>query len=113
LLERHAINDGLWGFLGVITGVAATSAAQVVGWWFKNGRAERKRKAALRKMLNTDFNGGWRKIETLSRVIGADIETTRNLLLQIDARASEKEGQEKWALIAKHPIPTHDDEEKG
>lgn len=105
------MSEGFWGFLGVIIGVAATSAARVVEWWFKDGRAERKRKAALREMLNTNFNDGWRKIETLSRVIGANIETTRNLLLEIDARASEKEGQEKWALIAKHPIPTHNTDE--
>lgn len=105
------MSDGMWGFLGVITGVAATSASRVVEWWFKDGRAARKRKAALRKMLNTDFNDGWRKIETLSRVIGANVETTRNLLLEISARASEKGSQEKWALIAKHPIPTHNDDE--
>jgi len=103
------VSDGLWGFLGVVTGVAATSAARAVEWWFKQGRAAGKRKAALRRMLNTDFNNGWRRIETLSRVIGADVETTRNLLLEIDARCSEKEGQEKWALISKHPIPTHSD----
>jgi hypothetical protein len=106
-----AMSDGLWGFLGVITGVFASSAVGLVRYWFTEGRAACKRKAGLKKMLDTDFNDGWRKITTLARVIGADENVTRNLLLEIDARGSEKEGSEKWALISRHPIPAHSEED--
>ena len=49
----------------------------------------------------------WRKLSTLSRVIGADADTTRRLLIQLLARGSEKprgDGEEVWGLISKHPL---------
>ncbi len=46
----------------------------------------------------------WRKLETLKHVIGADEATTKNLLLQIGARASE-DGQPLWGLLERNPLP--------
>lgn len=46
----------------------------------------------------------WRKLETLKHVIGADEETTKRLLLEVGARASE-DGQPLWGLIERNPLP--------
>ena len=49
----------------------------------------------------------WRKLSTLSRVIGADDDTTRRLLIQLGARGSEKprgDCEEVWGLISKHTL---------
>lgn len=49
----------------------------------------------------------WRKLSTLSRVIGADADTTKRLLIELGARGSEKpreDGEEVWGLISKHPL---------
>lgn len=46
----------------------------------------------------------WRKLETLMHVIGSDEETTKRLLLQVGARASE-DGKPLWGLIERNPMP--------
>jgi hypothetical protein len=58
----------------------------------------------LTKMLDVKQ---WRFLSTLSRVIGADEDTTRRLLIEAGARSSEKERtdeEEPWGLISKNPI---------
>lgn len=40
---------------------------------------------------------------TLSRVIGADEETTKRLLIELGARGSEKDDG-LWGLIENHPF---------
>jgi hypothetical protein len=46
---------------------------------------ERDRKKILKILLN-DKNKPWRKLETLSRVIGLDKERTKELLIDINKR---------------------------
>jgi hypothetical protein len=49
----------------------------------------------------------WRKLLTLSSVVGADADTTRRLLIELGARGSEKigvGGDEVWGLLSKHPL---------
>jgi hypothetical protein len=49
----------------------------------------------------------WRKLSTLSRVIGADADTTKRLLIELGARGSEKpreDNEEVWGLISKHSL---------
>jgi hypothetical protein len=49
----------------------------------------------------------WRNLSTLSRVIGADADTTRRLLIELGARGSEKpreDGEEVRSLISKHTL---------
>ncbi len=49
----------------------------------------------------------WRKLSTLSRVIGADYDETKRLLIAISARGSElpkDNNEEAWGLISKHPL---------
>jgi hypothetical protein len=47
----------------------------------------------------------WRTLDTLMHVIGADEKTTKRLLLEIGARASEN-GQPLWGLITRNPLPS-------
>jgi hypothetical protein len=49
------------------------------------------------------FKNKWRKLETLSRVIGADEETTKRLLIEIGARGSETD-KDVWGLMKYHPL---------
>lgn len=53
------------------------------------------------------FSGRWRHIDTLSRVIGADHETTKYLLIELGARGSEKNDQH-WGLLEYHPLEQSD-----
>jgi hypothetical protein len=71
----------------------------------KDRKNDDLRKEDLRQMLENTPNGEeWRKLTTLSRVIGADFETTTRLLVEIGARGSEAEN-EVWALKSKKPLP--------
>jgi hypothetical protein len=55
-------------------------------------------------MLEDDrFTDHWRKLDTLSHVIGANEETTKRLLIELGARGSEDQ-QELWGLIKHHPF---------
>lgn len=55
-------------------------------------------------MLNDDrFPEHWRRMSTLSRVIGASEQTTKRLLIEVGARGSEKDDA-LWGLIAHHPF---------
>jgi hypothetical protein len=49
------------------------------------------------------FTNNWRNISTLSRVVGADEETTKKLLIEIGARGSELDDK-LWGLIKYHPL---------
>ena len=60
------------------------------------------RRKLLRQMLD-DQAHDWRKLDTLRHVIGCDVDTTKQLLLEIGARASEN-GTDSWAYIKRHPL---------
>jgi hypothetical protein len=70
----------------------------------RQNRLDKARKKLLRQMLNVP-QYPWRNLETLSSVIGADEETTRRLLLEIDARGAENDPT-VWGLISRNPLPT-------
>ena len=99
------------GFLGVAVGAVFGFLAALVPHVLKERSARRRdapRKKLLLKMLEDDrFPGRWRKLATLQHVVGADAETAKQLLLEIDARASE-DGQELWSLLKYHPLPGDD-----
>jgi hypothetical protein len=94
------------GFIGVLLGSLAAFATPVA-MHFLQKRSESKqddtRKKLLQKMLNHPERT-WRKLSTLSHVIGSDEETTKRLLLELGARASE-DGQSLWGLISRNPFP--------
>jgi hypothetical protein len=95
------------GLVGAIIGSAITILGNVFIHWYqtrKESTLDKARIGLLTKMLDAKQ---WRFLSTLSRVIGADEDTTRRLLIEAGARSSEKErtdGEEPWGLISKNPI---------
>ncbi len=98
-------------FLLGIIGVAVGSIGQFFIDRFRHERetkAQRelddRRKELLKDALKNPPTGKeWRELQTLSRIIGADYETTTRLLIEIGARGSEKEN-EVWALLSEKPL---------
>jgi hypothetical protein len=98
------------GLLGATIGAVATIAAVYIHHRLTRGPQEKidsDRKNLLLPMLQNTDGDGWRKIETLARVIGADHDTTKRLLIELGARGSEK-SNDVWGLISKHPLPRGD-----
>jgi hypothetical protein len=63
-----------------------------------------RRKELLKEALENPPPGNeWRQLQTLSRIIGANYETTTRLLIEIGARGSETEN-EVWALRSEKPL---------
>lgn len=97
----------LIGVGGAVIGSIATVAASIANQWFQDKLAQKTdepRRNLLREMLNhTDYT--WRKFDTLKHVIGADEVTTKRLLLEVGARASEN-GEPTWGLISRNPLPS-------
>jgi hypothetical protein len=96
------------GLIGVVVG----SVVSVVGTLLlhhlqekSKAKSDTPRKKLLSDMLR-DPQFDWRSLETLSHVIGADEETTKALLIQVGARASE-DGKGLWGLLEKHPLPSN------
>ncbi len=103
---NDAIIVALAGFIGTLIGAIAAISGHAFRRRLEAGsraRADLPRKALLRKMLQHEDHQ-WRRLRTLSSVIGADEETTKRLLLEIGARASE-DGRPLWALIENKPLP--------
>jgi hypothetical protein len=96
---------GLVGVIGAIVGSVLTILGNFAFEWFKNRGARKindSRQAILKEMLESE-NFQWRNLSTLAAVIGCDEETTKNHLITIGARGSEK-NDGKWGLVSKHPI---------
>lgn len=99
------MDAGTAGILGALVGVIGSIAVVIVQHWLPNRRADRlagKRRARLRELLS-DPQYEWRNLTTLMSAIGADVQITTELLLEIDARASLPDG-EQWALCSRAPI---------
>lgn len=95
----------LIGVAGAVIGSIATMAGSIGLHCLKEravAKRDEPRKKLLLQMLR-DPQHSWRKLETLSHVIGADEETTKRLLLSIGARAS-KDGQALWSLTERNPL---------
>lgn len=95
------------GTLGAVIGSVAATATSLANQCYSH-RLERKanepRRKLLRQMLEHQSHT-WRELETLMHVIGSDEESTKRLLLEIGARASEN-GKPLWGLISRNPLPT-------
>lgn len=105
----ESIIIALIGVAGAVIGSIATLAAQWLSHCLQQcaaAKRDKPRKELLLKMLQTP-KYQWRKFETLMHVIGADEETTKRLLLEVGARASE-DGQQLWGLITRNPLPESD-----
>jgi hypothetical protein len=65
-------------------------------------RLDAGRKQLLQAMLE-DPRFEWRELGTLRRVIGANEEDTKRLLIEIGARGSETQ-DDHWGLVSRHPL---------
>jgi hypothetical protein len=102
----ESIVIALIGVSGAIIGSIATVAVQWLSHCLQEKTAAKRdkpRKDLLLEMLRAP-QYQWRKLETLSHVIGADEEITKRLLLELGARASV-DGQPLWGLIERNPLP--------
>jgi hypothetical protein len=70
----------------------------------RQDKADSLRRERLLKILKLPKNK-FRRIADLSKMIGADTETTQRLLLEVGARHSLKKGSTKWVLISRVPFP--------
>jgi len=97
------------GLIGVIIGSVLTILGNIIIHCLRERASTRKdapRKKLLVEMLEDDsppHSDRWRKFDTLMHVIGANEDTTKRLLLEVGARASE-DGQPKWGLLKYHPL---------
>jgi len=101
-----ALDAGWAAVLGALIGAGATLAGIPITHWVQQRRANslaEKRRARLRGMLNGK-RYVWRSLDALAASIGADHETTKELLIEIDARASFSNGK-SWALVSRAPWP--------
>ncbi|MEI2623502.1 MAG: hypothetical protein V9G23_06090 [Giesbergeria sp.] len=102
----ESIVIALIGVSGAIIGSLATVSVQWLSHHLQERAAEKRekpRKDILLKMLKSP-KYQWRKLETLMHVIGTDEESTKRLLLDVGARASE-DGKPLWGLIERNPLP--------
>jgi hypothetical protein len=96
----------LIGVGGAVVGSVATIAVQMVTEYLRKKEIE-KQKAPQIEMLTEMLNHpkhNWRSLDRLQHVIGADEATTKRLLLEIGARASE-DGKPIWGLRSRNPLP--------
>ena len=95
------------GLIGVVAGAVIAVVGSIVLHRFQDGprrRLEDGRKKLLLQMLRDGrFQDRWRKLSTLSRVVGADEDGTKRLLIDVGARGSEKDDG-LWGLIESHPF---------
>lgn len=102
----ESIVIALIGVVGAVIGSTATVAVQWLSHYLHEKAAAKRdnpRKALLLQMLLSP-KYQWRKLDTLMHVIGSNEETTKRLLLEVGARASEN-GQPLWGLIERNPLP--------
>ena len=95
------------GLVGAIIGSAITILGNVFLHWFQARKESKLDSSRIKLLKNMLDQKQWRFLSTLSKVIGADEDTTRRLLIEAGARSSEKErndGEEPWGLISKNPI---------
>lgn len=99
------MSDAWVGVIGVLVGSALTGGLQVYRDWLANKRESElrsKRRVVLMNLLAHEKHS-WRKIETLSRVIGCSEEETCHLLIECDARGSTTDSR-VWGLIKRNPL---------
>lgn len=110
LIVTNVVNDTkfwvtLVGIIGAVVGSFITLVGNFAIECFK-GRKQKNidnaRQKLLKKMLE-DKAFQWRNLSTLASVVGCDEEQTKNHLIAIGARGSEK-NDGKWGLISLHPL---------
>lgn len=97
----------------VVAGAAIGALGTLGSTWLthcpsgrKQARIDKARKYLLRRTLAEAKKTGCMSIETLAHIVGADLDTTRALLIEIDARGSMTTNKEVWSLISRNSLPT-------
>jgi hypothetical protein len=97
--------EGVYALIGAALGVLGSLGTTYLNARLSQGKpdpvAEARKKLLLVMLEDGRFR--WRKLQVLSHVIGADEDTTKKLLLEVGARASE-DGQNLWCLVSRHPF---------
>lgn len=96
------------GIIGAFVGGGIT----LLGQWLKHQwdsepqrKLDESRKRLLKHMLDHPPQGKiWRRMETLSRVIGASEDETARLLIEMGARGNESE-ENVWTWIKNARLP--------
>jgi hypothetical protein len=105
--QRTDYLPAIIGLIGVLVGGFISFIGNLVVERFKQRAVAKKdepRKKLLRTMLTDNrFPEHWRQLSTLMHVIGANEETTKQLLIEVGARGSEDK-QDLWGLIEYHPL---------
>jgi hypothetical protein len=100
-------NCSAWiGVIGTAVGAVITLSGNWLNYTLQNKRANsiaEKRRGRLKRELE-DPQYTWRSIERLAASVGADEETTTELLIEIGARASLT-NKKVWALETRAPYP--------
>jgi hypothetical protein len=94
------MDDGLAAIAGALVG----GAASIIATWLsdylrerRTNRLDRIRKDVLKRLLSGS-KYQWRSMEVLSDAIGADVDVTARLLLEIGARRSLAKGRDSWGM---------------
>jgi uncharacterized membrane protein YgaE (UPF0421/DUF939 family) len=111
IAAKVAADTSFWvavvGLIGVVVGAVITVLGNLFLHWLQDRSRrdlDKARTKLLQQMLrDSRFAEHWRKLATLSRVVGADEETTKRLLIEVGARGSEKEDG-LWGLLEYHPL---------
>jgi hypothetical protein len=105
MMSDIQVEVALIGMGGVVAGAIFTMLGNFALEWFRT-RGSRKLAAEREKLLKNMLNHpiySWRQIKTLAAVIGCDEEQTKEHLIAIGARGSEKDDG-KWGLLSRHPL---------
>lgn len=89
----------IYGLVGVLIGGIIQLIAQNLATLGQR-RVDRQRKKILREMLS---KSDWRSFDQCKKVIGADDDPTKRLLIEVKARASESQAN-SWGLISRNPF---------
>ncbi|MFP4098294.1 MAG: hypothetical protein ACLFP8_07435 [Alphaproteobacteria bacterium] len=102
--EMH-VTVALIGAISALGGVLLGIFGNAFVEWCraKSKRNLDKQRKDLLETLLKDKNHEWRKLKTLSRVIGAYEDETKRLLIEIKARGSERD-DDLWPLISDKPL---------
>lgn len=99
------MSDGGWVALGAAIGTAGSILTTFLNAYLTREKPD-PYEAAAKKLLKEMLEKGskWKPLTGLMSVIGASEQDTKDMLLLIGARASER-NPELWGLVTRNPLP--------
>lgn len=97
--------EGIWVALGAAIGVTGSILTTALNAYLTREKPDRYEVAAsklLKEML--EKGNKWRPLSSLAAVIGASEQDTKEMLLILGARASDR-NPELWGLVSRNPLP--------